>query len=112
MPSQPEVFGRRGTFKRRPWAMAEGRPDIRLRGRAGVKLREQVRREEPLCRICKANGQTSATVQVDHIVPLSDARWARAPKGAADVRSNLQGLCLDCHDAKTAEEARGSADLA
>jgi 5-methylcytosine-specific restriction protein A len=35
--------------------------------------------------------------QVDHIVPLS--------QGGTDVSENLQSICDDCHDAKSAREA-------
>lgn len=72
----------------------------RIRGRAGVKLRQQVRDEEPLCRACLAEGRTRATDEVDHIVPLS--------RGGSNARSNLQGLCDPCHKAKSDRE-RGRA---
>jgi 5-methylcytosine-specific restriction protein A len=60
--------------------------------------------EEPLCRACLDKGLEVATDVVDHIVPLA---W-----GGSDARSNKQGLCDPCHDAKSAEEradARSSA---
>lgn len=56
----------------------------------------QVKHEEPLCRPCKARAKISATTQVDHIVPKA--------KGGTDDRSNLQGICDDCHALKTAHE--------
>ena len=61
-----------------------------------MRQREQVRREEPLCRICLAQGHTSATTQVDHIRSLAS--------GGSNDRSNLQGLCTDCHDVKSKAE--------
>jgi 5-methylcytosine-specific restriction protein A len=60
------------------------------------RLRALVLREEPLCRAHLAKGETRDTAVADHIKPhRGDARlmWDRA---------NLQGLCKDCHDAKTA----------
>lgn len=66
-------------------------------GRAHELMRERVLREEPLCRACQAAGRVSATTIADHIVPKTD--------GGTDERSNYQGLCRPCHDAKTAEEA-------
>jgi 5-methylcytosine-specific restriction protein A len=71
----------------------------RKRGSAGVRDRERIRqRDGGLCQACKANGQTSVGVAVDHKVPL----WARG----SDDDSNKWLLCQPCHDAKTAEEAR------
>ena len=61
----------------------------RIRGRRGVKHREQVRREEPLCRMCLAKGRVTPTQEIDHIIPLSE--------GGTNDRSNLQGLCRDHH---------------
>lgn len=55
-----------------------------------------MRSEEPLCRVCLAEGRVSATAEVDHIVPLSE--------GGSGRRDNLQGLCGDCHDAKSKAE--------
>jgi len=52
--------------------------------------------EEPFCRICLAKGKHVATDVVDHIKPLA---W-----GGSDDRSNKQGLCNPCHDAKSAIE--------
>lgn len=52
--------------------------------------------EEPLCRACLDRGRTSPSEVVDHIKPLA---W-----GGSDDRSNKQGLCKPCHDAKSAAE--------
>jgi 5-methylcytosine-specific restriction enzyme A len=70
--------------------------DKRLRGRAGQRRRERVLMLNPLCVICKRNNRVTAAVQVDHIKALSN--------GGADDESNLQGLCLDCHKTKTAQD--------
>ena len=61
-------------------------------------LSRQVRAEEPLCRVCLASGRTSLTTQCDHIIPKA--------RGGTDARTNLQGICGPCHDAKTARERR------
>jgi 5-methylcytosine-specific restriction enzyme A len=60
-------------------------------------LRAHVVREEPLCRLCERAGRVSATVLVDHIVPVKQG-------GPMWERSNLQGLCNACHEAKSASE--------
>ena len=67
----------------------------RMRGRAWMSLREQVfKRDSMTCQSC---GRITDEPQCDHITPL----WA----GGADVMSNLQTLCIACHDQKTAAEA-------
>jgi 5-methylcytosine-specific restriction protein A len=71
----------------------------RLTGRKGQRIRAMVLREEPLCRHCLASGRVSASVEVDHIVPLG--------KGGGGERENMQGLCAPCHKAKSAAEASG-----
>jgi len=72
-------------------------PDTRKRGRAGQRDRAQVLAEEPLCRPCLEAGRTSASVEVDHIVSLS--------QGGSATRENKQGICQPCHKAKTAAES-------
>jgi 5-methylcytosine-specific restriction protein A len=77
------------------------RPDTvqRKRGWAGVQDRNRIReRDCGLCQECKRQGRVSVGRDVDHIVPL----WA----GGSDEDSNKETLCCDCHDAKTAREAR------
>lgn len=60
------------------------------------RLSARVRREEPLCRECKAEGlPPSPTRHTDHIVPH---------KGDLTLfwsRSNLQGICVSHHSKKT-----------
>jgi 5-methylcytosine-specific restriction protein A len=51
----------------------------------------------PLCVHCRAQGLVRAAKQLDHIIPL----WA----GGEDIESNRQGLCIECHDVKTRDEA-------
>jgi len=47
--------------------------------------------------MCRAAGITTATEEIDHIVPVRDG-------GAAWSIENLQGLCVECHKRKTAKE--------
>ncbi len=61
-----------------------------------MKLRKRVLFEQPLCVMCEHDGVVSASVEVDHIKPL----WEHG----TDARSNLQGLCITHHRAKTEEE--------
>lgn len=108
MPSQPPRYRPPGwkPSERKPWARDARHEDKRVRGRKGQRIRRRVLEEEPLCRMCLAEGRTSASVVVDHVVPLS--------QGGSDDRANKQGLCDPCHDAKTQREAaegRRRADL-
>jgi len=58
------------------------------------QIREQMRIEEPFCRVCKR-----AAEMVDHIIPLTSG-------GAAYERENLQRLCHQCHNKKRSDEAK------
>jgi 5-methylcytosine-specific restriction protein A len=72
----------------------------RIRGRELQRRRAKLFAREPLCRLCKAHGRVTAATIRDHIKPLAE--------GGTDADSNIQPLCLDCSDAKTAaESARG-----
>ena len=59
--------------------------------------RAAVLRDNPLCCKCKARGVLQPATVVDHIVPIKLG-------GERFERSNLQGLCVPCHNAKTASE--------
>lgn len=78
---------------KQPWAGRrgfEGYKDEYLR------LRAQVLKEEPVCRICGLR----PSVTVDHVIPKS--------QGGTDDRSNLRGACKECHDERSkAQAARG-----
>lgn len=63
----------------------------RIRGRLGMKLRQQRLANELFCRMCGRLGQTP-----DHILPLS--------KGGTDTDDNIQVLCKVCHDKKTRQD--------
>ena len=68
----------------------------RTTGRKWQRIREQVLLEEPLCRPCDTAGRVTSSTQVDHIKPIAD--------GGTDERRNLQGICIPCHEEKTARE--------
>ncbi|MGQ3001281.1 MAG: HNH endonuclease [Hydrogenophaga sp.] len=51
----------------------------------------------PLCVACEKLGRVTLATQRDHIVSLGE--------GGADVPGNTQGLCDDCHEAKSLAEA-------
>ena len=92
MPSRPPKL--KPTPARKPWARTT--PSPRLRGRAGIADRRRILAEQPLCRECLKVGRVTASVIVDHIMPLSE--------GGSDERINKQGLCEEHHDAKSKAE--------
>jgi len=77
------------------------RPNVveRKRGYAGVLDRKRIRaRDCGLCQECKRQGRTTIGHPVDHIIALAD--------GGTDDDDNKETLCVPCHDAKSAREAR------
>lgn len=70
----------------------------RQRGRALMERRAAWFRDHPLCVHCEHKGRVAAATIFDHVVPL----W----KGGPDDDTNVQGLCVECSDAKTAAEAK------
>ena len=55
-----------------------------------------LQRDNGLCQPCLAAGRVTRASQVDHIKPKAH--------GGTDELSNLQSICKDCHDIKTAED--------
>jgi 5-methylcytosine-specific restriction protein A len=103
MPARPKTHRPLGWRQRKAWERSTGQvlAENPL-PRGWAKLRQLVLWEEPLCRPCQAAGVTTASVEVDHIIPRS--------RGGSSKRSNLQGICIPCHRDKTAREAQaGSA---
>jgi 5-methylcytosine-specific restriction protein A len=89
--------GRCELHPRPVWAK---RPDgpRRIAGRKRQRLRAQLFAEQPLCVECERQGRVRLATQRDHIVPLSE--------GGTEDRENTQGLCEDCHAAKSEAERR------
>lgn len=56
-------------------------------------LSKQVRNEEPFCKECLKKGITTLTEVADHIISVKRG-------GKFLDRSNLQGLCKPCNNAK------------
>lgn len=72
-------------------------PSQRITGRRLQVRNARLARHAPLCVECLKAGRTEAATEWDHIVPLH--------LGGLDHESNLQGLCHECHQAKTSLEA-------
>lgn len=90
------------TSKVKPLKQGQGQPSSlvkRDRGRPWKRKRAQVlERDGYLCVECAKIGKVTIARDVDHIVPLH--------LGGADTVLNMQSLCQECHQAKTAEEER------
>ncbi len=90
--------GERQLSARKPWA-DRGSRHARGYGSHWDKLRLVIlRRDNHLCQSCLAKGRPTPANHVDHIRPKS--------KGGTDDHGNLQSLCQECHDEKTAQEDR------
>jgi 5-methylcytosine-specific restriction protein A len=68
----------------------------RTTGRKWMAIREKVLRLTPHCVECYKSGKVNPATEIDHILPLF--------KGGADDLDNLQALCDDCHNTKTAND--------
>ncbi|MFJ3316128.1 HNH endonuclease [Herbaspirillum huttiense] len=70
----------------------------RIRGRQWMRMKtDALVASDHWCVACLAEGRQTIAVEVDHKTPL----W----RGGSNEQSNLQGLCKDHHDEKTAREA-------
>jgi 5-methylcytosine-specific restriction protein A len=98
MPSRPPNLHprKRPAKKQSNWTRRESRQS-RGYGRAHDLMRARVLAEEPLCRVCLAEGRVSATTIADHRIPKAE--------GGTDDHENYQGLCGDCDVIKTAQES-------
>lgn len=98
MPSRPPALKQKPRAK--AWATSRKSRQARGYGRQHERMRAAVLREEPLCYIClemTPQRVTPATI-ADHRVPKAE--------GGTDDRENYGGVCVSCHAAKTADEAR------
>lgn len=68
----------------------------RIRGRKLQNMRQRHFTEFPLCVACHARGRVTLAQELDHIEPLH--------LGGTNEPDNLQGLCIPCHQIKTARE--------
>jgi len=87
--------GSRCELHRQVWVKAK--PTKRITGRRLQAMRHSLFTREPLCQECKRNGKVGLATQRDHIKPLAE--------GGADDETNEQGLCDECHEAKSLAEA-------
>jgi 5-methylcytosine-specific restriction protein A len=70
----------------------------RITGRPLQRIRAEHFARHPLCVACEAEGRTTPATELDHVVPLF--------RGGRDDDTNRQGLCAECHAAKTLRDLR------
>lgn len=68
----------------------------KITGRKLQDARSLLFARDPLCAECKKRGLYRLAMIRDHVHPLAE--------GGADEGSNTQGLCVECHDAKSLDE--------
>jgi len=90
--------GRCAKHPKKAWVRNRPAAIKRLTGRALQRMREERKRDAPLCVECAKVGIVRLWDKLDHIVPLEE--------GGTNDPSNLQGLCDEHHDAKTELERR------
>jgi 5-methylcytosine-specific restriction protein A len=67
-----------------------------MTGRRLQAARAELFRMHPLCVMCERQGRVRLASQRDHITPLAE--------GGVDNSTNVQGLCVECHDLKSLRE--------
>lgn len=82
----PSWRGERGTTTERGYGWAWQKLRLRILERDGGR-----------CVLCARKGRDVVARHVDHIKPKA--------KGGTDAESNLQSLCVACHEAKTLVDA-------
>lgn len=68
----------------------------RIRGRKLQERRARLLAKNPLCVECEKQGKVKPATELDHIIPMH--------QGGPDTEANLQPLCRECHDIKSATE--------
>lgn len=80
--------------KRVDWGTTKGK---RITGRRLQRERERLFADDSLCVECRKRGRVTVATIRDHKLALAF--------GGTDTAENTQGLCTDCHDAKSKAEA-------
>lgn len=95
------VEGSRYCESCKPEPVDDGRESAAARGYGSAhrRWREMVLRRDPLCVMCEKVGRVEPSVIADHIKPLAQG-------GAPFDMANGQGLCMACHNRKTASDVR------
>jgi len=85
--------------KQKAFATVEKPEGAEYNTRRWRKVRYEVLRKEPLCRLCASKGLTTEAKIVDHIISVTDG-------GSFWAYDNMQPLCLKCHKIKTYQDMK------
>lgn len=80
--------------QRKSWDHGGKTRDQRNYGREHRRLRAELLRREPICRLCMAKGRITVATIADHVTPI-------AKGGAVHDINNLQPVCALCHQDKS-----------
>ena len=83
--------------EKKPWSKNPEEQQI-YRSAEWRKLREIKLENDPYCEECKRKGIRTWAIIVDHIIPIRKG-------GDPWDENNLQSLCVECHNSKTARES-------
>ncbi|MHC4695893.1 MAG: HNH endonuclease [Planctomycetota bacterium] len=95
MPTKPQTYLQRLRARQRPAVNAKR--TTRVYDRRWQRVRAVKVAQDPLCEECGRHGRTTATTEVDHIIPIRQG-------GAVYDLANLQSMCKPCHSRTTARE--------
>lgn len=87
--------GRCASHPRAVWKK-KATPTKRITGRPLQRLRAALFARDPLCAECRRQNKVTLATQRDHKTPLAE--------GGTEDPDNEQGLCDDCHEAKSLQE--------
>jgi len=96
-PNYAVINGRCEQHKRQSWEKNNAEKRV-IKGRTLQRERDRLFNEFPLCAECERQGRVTVAVIRDHIKPLAE--------GGEDTEDNTQGLCVACHDKKSAGESK------
>ena len=69
------------------------------------ELRVAKYRANPLCELCQAEGYVTSAIDIHHKTPVESARTPQEMEALCFNPSNLQSLCIPCHQ-RVHREAR------
>ena len=76
-----------------------------LNSKRWKELREWKLQQNPLCELCQAEGYVTSAIDIHHKTPVESARTPQEMEALCFNPSNLQSLCIPCHQ-RVHREAR------
>ena len=76
-----------------------------LNSKRWKELRAWKLQQNPLCELCQAEGYVTSAIDIHHKTPVESARTPQEMEALCFNPSNLQSLCIPCHQ-RVHREAR------